>query len=312
MNKLEIARRIAGCYIPVPTLFHDGDLELNLPGMQRHIRFLVDGGVREGRSVVLVGGGGGEFHALSVDERLRCAEAVVEAADGKVGVIMGVQTTNQRDLIAMAKGAEKLGCLAVQASAPFYEVPSDDDVMQWLAAIADHSSVGIVFYATPWTGFHTSLAFLERLVAAPNVVAIKWHSFDNSVFERAMRDFSRQIMFIDNAVQFIFSHMSGARGINLHASNYWPQWGQRFWDMLEAGQYAEAHREMTRVVRPYYDLCAEIAKFTGGEGHLDKLCLEYVGLEGGRCRPPARDIRPRFGERVRQMAAVCGVPRLDQ
>jgi hypothetical protein len=51
MNKLEIsrlARRIEGCYIPIPTLFGDGDLDLNLPGMKHHVRFLLDGGVCEG------------------------------------------------------------------------------------------------------------------------------------------------------------------------------------------------------------------------------------------------------------------------
>jgi 4-hydroxy-tetrahydrodipicolinate synthase len=236
---------------------------------------------------------------------------VVEAADGKVGVIMGVQTTRQRDLITLVKGAERLGCLAVQASAPFYEVPTEDDVIEWLAAIADHSSVGVVFYATPWTGFHTSLKLVERLVETPNVVAIKWYSPDQYVFERAMREYSRRIMFIDNSLQFVFAHLSGAGGLNLHVGNYWPQWAQRFWDMLEAGQYADAQREMTRVVQPYYDMCAEVSRFTGGEGHIDKLCLEYVGLEGGRCRPPTRDIRSRFGERVRQMAADCGVPKIE-
>ena len=258
-----------------------------------------------------MGGGAGEFHTLNVEERLRCAEAVVEAADGKVGVILGVQTTNQRDLIALARGADKLGCLAVQASAPFYEVPTEDDVAEWLKTIADNSDVGIVFYATPWTGFQSPLRFIERLVSAPNLVAIKWYAPDRGIFERAMRDYSSQIMFIDNSLQYLFSHMMGARAINLHVSNYWPQWGQRFWEQLEAGQYAEAQREMTRVVQPFYDLGAEVGKFTGGEGHLDKICLEYVGLEGGRCRPPTRDIRALFGEKVRKMAAECGVPRID-
>jgi 4-hydroxy-tetrahydrodipicolinate synthase len=311
MSTPELARRIRGCYVPIPTLFRDTDLELNLPGMQRHIRFLVDGGVREGQSVILVGGGAGEFGSLGVDERLRCAEAVVEAADGKVGVIMGVQTTSQRDLITMVKAAEKFGCLAVQASAPFYEVPTEDDVVEWLATIADHSSVAVVFYATPWTGFHTSLAMVERLVQTPNVVALKWYSPNQHVFERAMRDYSGQIMFLDNSLQFVLAHMLGAGGVNMHVSNFWPQWGQRLWDMLEAGQYAEAQRAMTRVVQPYYDLGADVVHFTGGEGHIDKLCLEYVGLEGGRCRPPTRDIRPRFGERVRKMLGDCGVPRID-
>lgn len=312
MNRTAISRlaiRITGCYIPIPTLFREGDLELNLPGMKRHVQFLLEGGVRDGRSAILVGGGAGEFHTLSVEERLKIAEAAVEAAAGKVGIVLGVQTTNQRDLIALAKGAERLGCIAVQASAPFYEVPTEDDVAEWLQTIADSADVGIVFYATPWTGFHSSLKFVERLISMPNVVAIKWYSPDQGIFERAMREYSKQIMFIDNSLHYVFAHMLGARGINLHISNYWPQWGEKFWQMLEAEQYGEAQREMTRVVRPYYDLGGEVARFTGGEGHLDKICMEYVGLEGGRCRPPTRDIRPLFGERVRQMAAACGVPR---
>lgn len=311
MNKSQIAERMTGCYIPIPTLFRDGDLDLNLEGMQRHVRFLVERGVRRGESVILVGGGAGEFHTMSVEERVRIAESVVEAAADRVDVLLGVQTTCYRDLIALAKGAERAGCIGVQASAPFYEVPTDDDVLEWLKLIADNADVGITFYATPWTGFHTSLKFVERLIEAPGVVAIKWYSQNRGIFERAMRDFARDIMFIDNSLLYIFSHMHGARAINLHISNYWPQWGQQFWDMLEAGQYADAQREMTRVVQPFYDLSGEIAKFTGGEGHLDKLCLEYVGLEGGRCRPPTRDIRSLFGERAHEMAAGCGVPRID-
>lgn len=310
MNKAQLARRIAGCYVPIPTLFRDDDLEINLPGMQKHVRFLVERGVREGQSVILVGGGAGEFHTMNVHERLRIAETAVAAADGQVGIVLGVQTTSQRDLITLVKGADKLGCIAVQASAPYYEVPTDDDVIEWLTAISDNSGVGIVFYATPWTGFHTSLKFIERLIEAPHVIGIKWYSPDRSVFERAMRDYAEQIMFIDNSLSFVFAHSLGARGINLHTSNYWPEWGQQFWNLLEDRKYAEAQREMTRVVMPYYDLCGEIVKFTGGEGHIDKLCMEYIGLEGGRCRPPTRDIRRQYGDAVRQMAAVCGVPRI--
>ena len=312
MNKSQLAQRMTGCYIPIPTLFRDGDLELNLPGMQKHIQFLVERGAREGQAVILVGGGAGEFHTLSVAERLQIAETAVEAAAGKVGIVLGVQTTSQRDLITMAKGAEKAGCIGVQASAPFYEIPTEDDVVEWLKAISDNSGVGIVFYATPWTGFHTSLKFVERLIDAPHVVAVKWYSPDRSVFERAMRDYSRKIMFIDNSLHYLFAHMLGARAINLHVSNYWPEWGQKFWSMLEAKQYAEAQEEMTKVVMPYYDLCIDIGKYTGGEGHIDKLCLEYAGLEGGRCRPPTRDIREKFGDKVRQMAAACGVPQIKR
>lgn len=310
MQNASLVSRISGCYIPIPTLYHDDTLDVNLAGMQRHVRFLVEGGACEGQSVILVGGGAGEFSALSVEERLECAAAVVEAAAGKVGVVLGVQTTRYRDLIALAQGAEKLGCLAVQASAPFYEVPTEDDVAEWLQAITDHAGISIIFYATPWTGFDTSLEMVGRLAEMPGVVGIKWYSQSRNIFEKAMRDYSREIMFIDNSLYYIFSHSMGARGINLHVSNYWPQWGQHFWQMLESQSYAEAQQEMTRVIQPYYDLSEEIARYTGGEGHVDKICLEYVGLPGGRCRPPVRDIRLLYRDKVFAMAQMIGIPKI--
>ena len=32
-------KKISGCYVPIPTLFREGDLKLNLPGMRRHVQF---------------------------------------------------------------------------------------------------------------------------------------------------------------------------------------------------------------------------------------------------------------------------------
>lgn len=308
MDREQVARRLRGCYIPLPTLFDDGDLELNLPGMRRHVRFLLDAGVREGNGVLLVCGGAGEFSVLTAEERLRAAEAVIEEADGKVGVILGVQGTNQREVVALARGAERLGAAAVQAAPPFYHPPTDDDVYEWIAAIAEAADVGIVFYTTYWTGFRTSLDLVGRLAEVPQVAAIKWATPHHHEFEQGLRLFARRLCFIDNQLQFVFSHMLGARGINTHPSNYWPAWGVKLWGLLEEGKYQEAQEQMTRVVSPYYDLAWEIARFTGGEGHLDKLCLELVGLDTSRCRPPTRDIRPQYRQRARQMLSACGVP----
>ena len=61
MDREKTIGRLSGCYIAVPTLFHDDDLELNLPGIRRHVRFLLEGGVREGNGVLLACGAAGEF-----------------------------------------------------------------------------------------------------------------------------------------------------------------------------------------------------------------------------------------------------------
>ncbi|HTU21442.1 MAG TPA: dihydrodipicolinate synthase family protein [Gemmataceae bacterium] len=116
----KVKDRISGCFIPLPTLYQGADLDVNIKGMQRHVRFLLDGGIRQGNGVLLFTGAAGDFTALSVEERLRITEAVLDASAGKVGVILGAQSVNQREVIAMARGAAKLGAAAVQVSPPFY------------------------------------------------------------------------------------------------------------------------------------------------------------------------------------------------
>jgi 4-hydroxy-tetrahydrodipicolinate synthase len=309
MDRDKVRAGLTGCYIPMPTLLREGDLELNLEGMKRHVRFLLNHGVRQGNGVLLVCGAAGDFTTLDTQERLRIAEAVLEAAAGKVGVVLGVQSTNLREVIALARGAERLGALAVQASPPFYHHHSDDDVCDFLGAVAEASDIPIVLYTTYWQG-KLSLDLVGRLAEIRTVAALKWAAPTFYEFERGLRRFAAKHFLIDNALQFVLSHMMGARGINTHPSNYWPEWGIRLWELLEAGQYRQAQEEMTRVLFPYYDLAYEIEHYTGGEGHLDKLCLELIGLDSSRSRLPIRDIRSRYREPVRHMLRTCGVPHL--
>ena len=49
-------------------------------------------------------------------------------------------------------------------------------------------------------------------------------------------------------------------------------------------------------------------QLTSEDGYLDKLCMELVGLDSSRCRPPTRDARQRFREQARQMLIDCETP----
>ena len=115
---------------------------------------------------------------------------------------------------------------------------------------------------------------------------------------------------IDNQLQFVQSHMMGAHGIDTHPVNYWPEWGVRLWGLLEAGKYKEAEESINRVVMPLYDLLDEISQFTGSEGNGDKLCLELVGMDASRVRPPVHPFQDKFRDKARRMLKECGVPHI--
>src|SRR5690242_14799015 len=106
MDRREVMSELTGIYVPLPTLFVDPELEVNMAGMRRHVRFLIDAGLRTGNGALLAGGGAGEFSTLNIDERLKIAEAVIAEAAGRVGVVVGVQHTDPREIVKLCREAK--------------------------------------------------------------------------------------------------------------------------------------------------------------------------------------------------------------
>jgi dihydrodipicolinate synthase/N-acetylneuraminate lyase len=304
-------RRVSGCYITVPTMFRDPDLEVDTQAIERHVRFLRSRGVAGGNAVFLAGGAAGDFSTMTFEERVRVAEAVRDAAEGAVPLAMGAQTTSTHELVRLARAAESLGYDFIQVSCPFYFNHTEGDFLDFVRAGAEAADIGIIVYNTFWTSAAVSFRTVERLIEIDNVVALKWATprTDAMEFEDVVSTFSQRLAIIDNNLLFPLSHSLGARAFEVHLSNYWPEWGLRLLADLEAGQHAKVQRALVTEAMPFYKLWTEIERdYTSGDGYLDKLCMELIGLDSSRCRPPTRDIRDRYRERCRAMMRQCGVP----
>jgi dihydrodipicolinate synthase/N-acetylneuraminate lyase len=309
----DLKDRLRGCYITVPTMFRDPDLEVDGKAIARHVRFLRQHGVKSGNGVLLAGGAAGDFSTMTFDERLLVAQTVQAAAEGQIPLAMGAQTTSTRELVRLAKAAAQLGFDYIQVSCPFYFSHTEDDFLEYVKAAADAADIGIIIYNTFWTSAAVSFATVERLVKIPNVVGLKWATprTDAMEFEDVIDHFKDRLCVIDNHLMFAASHMLGARAFEVHLANYWPEWGIRLIDDLEAGRYPGVQQALVREAMPFYKLWIEMEKtYTSGDGYLDKLCMELVGLDSSRCRPPTRDIRKLFRERTREMLIKTGVPRV--
>jgi len=310
MDRARTVARMEGVYLAIPTFFNE-DFSLNLEGQRRHIRFLLDGGVSEGNTVLLVAGAAGEFPCLTTSERLEVAEAVLGEANGEVAIIVGAQTTNQLEAIEIAKGAEKLGADAIQISPPFYFDHSPDDVYEFVSGIAASVDLGVVVYPTPWTAADMSMDLITRIVdEVPNIVSLKMATAEAWMFQAVIHRFRDRVCVVDNQLCPLTAYLSGARGFNVHVTNYWPEYGINLMSLLKDGKYEEAQDEYLRVVIPYSELGGKIMKTTGGEGILDKLCCELVGLDSSPSRPPTREVRDLFRDSVRTMLEKTETPRL--
>lgn len=309
MNPENARKRLTGCYVTVPTPFRDDDLEVDFDALGNHVNYLVAEGVVTGTGTLLACGAAGDFSTLTFDERVEVTRAVIDSAAGRVPVAMGAQTSSTRELIALARTAERMGAEYIQVSPPFYFNHSEDDFVEYVEAVAD-IDVGIIVYNTFWTSLGLSGGAVERLATLPNVVGLKWSTPDTGFmeFEQVLSRFAERFAFIDNQLRFVTSHILGARAIEVHVSNFWPRWALDLWYLLEARQYEEAQLELVRVAMPFMMLWQEMERYTSGDGYLDKLCMEVVGLGSSRCRPPTRDVRDRFRERAADLLRELGVP----
>ncbi len=314
MDQDEARRRLCGCYVTIPTMFRDDDLTVDLAAMRNHVDFVIDGGIQTGTGVLLVAGAAGDFSTMSFDERVGATMAVVEQAAGRVPVVMGAMTTSTAELVKLAQAAERAGAEYIQVSPPFYFNHTEDDFFEYARAASEAADVGIIVYNTYWTSSGVSAGLAERLVELPNVVGLKWATPDTGFmeFEQVVGSFSDRLSIIDNQLRFVTSHMLGARAIEVHICNHWPEWGVRLWSMLEERRYEEVQQELKRVAMPFYQLWRDMERYTSGDGYLDKLCMELVGLASSRCRPPTRDVRDEFREAARQMLIDCGTPRVTR
>ena len=310
---------LEGCYVTIPTPFADEPgLPVNEAALRAYVRFLIGGGLNADNATFLAGGAAGDFSTMTFDERARVAGIVIDEVAGRVPVAMGAQTTSTLELQRLAKKAKELGAQFIQVSCPFYFTHTEGDFEGYVRAAAEaEPEIGIIIYNTFWTSQNLSFGMIERLAEIPNIVGLKWATprTDAMEFEDVTSHFSKRFTIIDNNLYFAHSAMPalGVRAFEVHNCNFWPEWGIKLVNEAQAGNYAEIARMLVEEAMPFYKLWVEIEKtYTSGDGYLDKLCMELVGLPSSRCRPPTRDIRDLYRDRTREMLIRIGAPRLKR
>jgi dihydrodipicolinate synthase/N-acetylneuraminate lyase len=317
VNPELLKTRLAGCYVTIPTPFGDEQgFPVSHAALRSYVRFLIKGGLSTDYATLLAGGAAGDFSTMTFNERLAVAETVADESNGSVPLAFGGQSTSTLELVRLADAAQSMGFDFIQVSCPFYFTHTEGDFEEFVTAAAKAAPrLGIIVYNTFWTATGLSFAMIERLARIPNIVGLKWATprTDAMEFEDVTSHFSERFTIIDNNLFFPYSAMPalGAKAFEVHLCNYWPEWGIKLIDEVKARNYAEISRMMIDEAMPFYKLWVKIEKeYTSGDGYLDKLCMELVGLPSSRCRPPTRDVRERYREDTYQMMKRKKVPRL--
>ena len=116
----------------------------------------------------------GENPTLTLAERIRIVEILVDEAGGKTPVLAGAGGYNTHHVIEAARKIERMGADGILSVTPYYNKPTQEGLFQHFRAIADSTPLPVIVYNVPGrTGVNVETATLARLSAIPNILGVK-------------------------------------------------------------------------------------------------------------------------------------------
>ena len=200
--------------IPAFYACYDEKGELSVEGTKALVEFLIEKGV----AGLYVGGSSGECIYLSVEERKKTLEAVMEVAKGRIAIIAHVACNNTKDSCELACHAQQVGADAIAAIPPIYfHLPEKAIAKYWNDISAAAPELDFVIYNIPQlAGVSLTLPLLDEMLKNPKVIGIKNSSMpvqDIQMFRRQAKMAGRDIVVFNGPdEQFISGRVIGAEG----------------------------------------------------------------------------------------------------
>lgn len=221
---------------------------VDVPSLTRLTKHLVDSGVHG----LFALGSTGEVAYLTDDERELVVRTVVEAAEGKVPVMVGTVDLTTARVAAQAVRARNAGADAVVATAAVYAINDADETERHLRAVSEAAQIPTFAYDIP-VRVHSKLTadMLVRLGTEGVLAGVKDSSGDDVGFRRLVMANaaagSPLALFTGHEVVVDGMLLLGADGVvpglgNVDAAGY-----VRLWDHARAGRWTEARDEQDRL-----------------------------------------------------------------
>jgi 4-hydroxy-tetrahydrodipicolinate synthase len=286
-------------------------LELNIEALKENIRFIMDGGISNGKGHIICPCGTGEYVTLSPEENRMMVKAAVEVAGNKLLVVAGVSGVDYREVIKLAHNAVEAGAKCVMIPPPYYYEISQEGVYKWYKVIAEEIKVGIMAYSQPWRniGAYTSVSVMGKLADIENMVCMKYGGGKLRDFITALGLYQKRFSFIDNSLgsTATVAHMHGASGYITGPGAFWPEFEAKYWNLLEQGKYQEADKWHAKIA-PFWEFFFSEGGIFFAASVL-KAGLEYRGLYGGPVRLPSIELTKEQKKKLFGVLEGIGVPK---
>jgi 4-hydroxy-tetrahydrodipicolinate synthase len=259
------------------TPFTEDGKKVNEEQLRSLVRYCIELGV----SGVVPCGTTGEFVNLTIEERKRVIDIVIDEVNGKVAVVAGTGASGTDQAMEMTKYAKDAGADAALIVTPYYLKPTDRGIYEHYDTIASQVDLPIILYNIPQiTGLPLPWQMVEDLAQIPNIVGVKDSSgqlsFILAVLEK-VRDKINVLCGHDEVV--IGALAAGCSGAILASANFMPDIWVKIYNAIQKGDLQTAREFQYKVQK-----IARIIAKSGPVG--TKEALNMMGLKVGPVRLP--------------------------
>jgi 4-hydroxy-tetrahydrodipicolinate synthase len=192
----------------------------------------------------------GESPTLTLHERVRTVEILVEESKGRVPILAGAGGYDTKEVIHSAAEMMKAGAQGLLSVTPYYNKPTQEGLYQHYRAVAESTPLPIVVYNVPGrTGVNVEVATLARLAEIPTIVGVKEASGNVTQMCEVCRAVPSDFIVLSGDDALTLPLMAiGGRGIISVASNEIPAEMVEMVEAAERGDFAAARAIHTRIL----------------------------------------------------------------
>ena len=291
-----------GCGTALVTPFA-GDGSVDEAAVRRLARRQIEAGIH----FLVPCGTTGESPTLTLDERVRIVELVVDEAAGRVPVLAGAGGYDTQEVIHAGRRMQQAGASGLLSVTPYYNKPTPEGLYQHYRAIADAVPLPIIVYNVPGrTGVNVDAATLLRLATIPGIAGVKEASGNMGQICEVVRSVPEGFVVLSGDDSLTLPVMSvGGHGIISVASNAMPAEMARMVELAGLGDFAAARR-LHDTLMPFMTV-----NFVEANPIPIKAAMAMMGLLEERYRLPMVPPRPASRERIAAVLRSLGATTME-
>jgi 4-hydroxy-tetrahydrodipicolinate synthase len=242
-----MAQQLYGIIPPLTTPFTTKG-EMYEEGLRRLVEFQIE----KGSHGLFICGTYGSGPLMSVADRQRVHEIVLDQARGRIIIVAHVGAAATDESVALAQHAAGIGIPYVSAISPWYYRHDERAVVTHFGALVKAVSIPVYVYNNPQATSVVVTGPLLRRLNDVGVAGIKDSGFNYI-------DFTHLVLAMSDRADFRFivgtegialpAFMVGAKGCVAGLANAFPEIMVQLWDLYQAGKYEEAAKLQLKVNR---------------------------------------------------------------